>query len=174
MEQGPVVFEFKCPNGHILEGDKDDAGLEVECPDCSTAFVIPAPDNDDRAGDEFNLGSRGESQFDFIDNSNRDQVIPDFSQEQREFNPLDDNEPRIVTIPCPTGHLLQVDYESMGEEVECPDCGEAFELRYTDSVECQQENEFKQAAIEHKEGQKWLVWAVVAAVGVLILLIALA
>lgn len=172
-----MVFEFKCPQGHILEGDEEDAGLEVECPDCSTTFVIPAPDAEEQEADNFNLGGGGGgSRFDFIEgpDENKSNAIPDFSQQQSSFNPLDDNGDRIVTIPCPTGHLLQVEYEMMGEEVDCPDCGEPFELRYSDSLEYQQEGEFRQAAIEHQEGQKWLMWSVVATVGVMALLIALA
>jgi hypothetical protein len=36
-------FQFKCPRGHLLEGEPSQAGQQCNCPTCGTLFIIPAP-----------------------------------------------------------------------------------------------------------------------------------
>lgn len=38
-----MSFEIKCPNcGLVAEAEEDWAGMEIECPDCSASFILPA------------------------------------------------------------------------------------------------------------------------------------
>lgn len=38
-----MSFQFKCPQGHLLEGDPSHAGQQCHCPVCGMLFIIPAP-----------------------------------------------------------------------------------------------------------------------------------
>jgi molecular chaperone DnaK len=39
-----VRFEFLCPNGHRLSAPRKKIGLEIDCPSCGEALIIPDPD----------------------------------------------------------------------------------------------------------------------------------
>jgi hypothetical protein len=89
------------------------------------------------------------------------------------FDPTGGKSVRIVTVPCPNGHPIQSAYSHMGQEILCPRCGEQFVLRYTDSLEYRRDKEVKEQAAARKLGKTWFTWAVVAACGVVVLLVAL-
>jgi len=36
-----MTFQFRCPNGHLLEAEDHDIGQVVHCPVCATAMTIP-------------------------------------------------------------------------------------------------------------------------------------
>ena len=38
-----MPFQFQCPQGHLLEGDKSQAGQQCHCPTCGMLFIIPQP-----------------------------------------------------------------------------------------------------------------------------------
>ena len=38
-----MTFQFKCPQGCLLEGDSSQAGQQIACPVCGVQFIIPAP-----------------------------------------------------------------------------------------------------------------------------------
>ena len=197
-----MAFQFMCPQGHVLQGDEAHAGQAVQCPQCGTMFVIPSPGDlgpspsppvsaapppPEEETDEFGLpviGRRG-GRFSFLEEGGSEgsdlsgtldgvlRIVAVGEGPRAAFDPLGGSGPRLVTIPCPNGHTLQMPFDSMGREILCPHCGEQFVLRYTDSVEYHREVEAKQSAREHKLGKQWLTWAVVASVAVVVLLLSL-
>ncbi len=36
-----MTFQFLCPQGHLLQGEEAHMGMECQCPQCGTAFIIP-------------------------------------------------------------------------------------------------------------------------------------
>jgi hypothetical protein len=36
-----MTFQFLCPQGHLLQGEEAHMGMQCECPECGTAFIIP-------------------------------------------------------------------------------------------------------------------------------------
>lgn len=38
-----MPFQFFCPQGHLLEGQESQIGLQGQCPVCGQPFIIPAP-----------------------------------------------------------------------------------------------------------------------------------
>jgi DNA-directed RNA polymerase subunit RPC12/RpoP len=38
-----MPFQFECPQGHLLEGEPEQAGQTINCPVCGMLFIIPAP-----------------------------------------------------------------------------------------------------------------------------------
>ena len=36
-----MTFQFLCPQGHLLQGDEAHMGMQCQCPQCGTAFIIP-------------------------------------------------------------------------------------------------------------------------------------
>ncbi|MCE9552942.1 MAG: hypothetical protein K8T91_06140 [Planctomycetes bacterium] len=82
-----------------------------------------------------------------------------------------DSGPRLVHLHCPQGHELITPFETMGQDVLCPHCGEQFLLRYPDTVEYKTKHQLKEEIREQKLGQKWLTWAIVAGVLVLAMFI---
>ena len=37
-----MPFEFRCPQGHLLEGEIEDVGQDFNCPICGVRFTIPS------------------------------------------------------------------------------------------------------------------------------------
>ena len=37
-----MPFQFRCPQGHLLEGENEDVGQVVHCPICGVALTIPS------------------------------------------------------------------------------------------------------------------------------------
>lgn len=185
-----MAFQFMCPQGHVLEGDESHAGQTIQCPLCSTTFIIPSPQpsaapaepQSGPAPDEpgIQIGRRG-GRFGFLEadqagGTDDSQAVPDIlgAGPTTAFDPSGEgNEHRLVTIPCPNGHPLTTPYSTMGDEVLCPHCGEQFTLAYTDSLEYKRDVELKQAMRDAQLGRKWLTWAIVAAVVVLALVLGL-
>ncbi|MDO4570646.1 MAG: hypothetical protein Q4D38_09705 [Planctomycetia bacterium] len=38
-----MIFQFYCPQGHLLQGDTAHAGQAIACPMCGIQFIIPQP-----------------------------------------------------------------------------------------------------------------------------------
>ena len=36
-----MTFQFLCPQGHLLQGEEAHMGMQCQCPQCGTAFIIP-------------------------------------------------------------------------------------------------------------------------------------
>src|SRR6185295_8589581 len=39
-----MTFQFLCPQGHLLQGEEAHMGMQCQCPQCGTAFIIPTVD----------------------------------------------------------------------------------------------------------------------------------
>lgn len=191
-----MPFIFKCPQGHELQADETQIGQSVMCPQCGTTFFVPhphaptppptpdAPPVHGAADEGFGQfpqagGGRSGSRFGFLDEGASPTgggAIPEVNvggEFGAEFAPSDAMSDRNATIPCPNGHAVVVPYDTMGQEILCPHCGEPFVLRYSDSYEYQHEQARKEAAQDYKLGKTWFVWAIVAACAVVVLLVVL-
>ena len=78
-------------------------------------------------------------------------------------------EEKLCHIPCPNPdcpnpHGLPTPQSMLGQDAQCPHCGEIFRLRYEDSFEYAQERAEYQRRKEEAFGKKALNWAIAAAV----------
>lgn len=71
-------------------------------------------------------------------------------------------------IPCPNGHVLDVDKEMLGERVQCPVCHAVYDLRLENSLEYIKEKQEEEELEEARLGKIWIQRAIIA--GILVLL----
>ena len=72
--------------------------------------------------------------------------------------------PKLLHIPCPQGHVLEVPPEMVDQEVMCPHCKKRFRLQEKNSLEYKRK---QQAALERADvmaGKKWFTWAIIFAI----------
>lgn len=154
-----MAFQFQCPQGHLLEGDEAQAGQTCQCPMCGMAFIIPAP-----------VAAAAWSPAVCAPPAEQPS-IPSFGPGAPAAEVAE--EPKLLHIPCPKGHELEVPLDMLNQDVMCPHCGEQFRLRERDSVEFKR----KQAELEERRvaraGKLWFNWAIVIAVGIVLFLIIL-
>ena len=169
-----MTFQFQCPHGHLLEGEPQDAGQQVNCPTCGILFIIPAPIAPTAAPAATptphpapSPAAQPEAQPAGPTISvNADQAAAPQTAPEPEEEPL-------LHIPCPNGHELETPYDMLGQDVMCPHCDVQFHLREKDSVEYKRKRERKAQIREEKLGKAWLNWAIAIAVIVAIGLISL-
>ncbi len=156
-----MAFQFQCPQGHLLEGDESQAGQTCQCPMCGMAFIIPAPLTAPAAA------------WSPAPVEPQQPAVPHFGPGMTSAGPAPEEGPKLLHIPCPKGHELEVPLEMLNEDVLCPHCGEQFRLKEKDSVEFKR----KQAELEERRvdraGKLWFNWAIVIAVGIVIFLFVL-
>ncbi len=70
----------------------------------------------------------------------------------------------LVHIPCPKGHVLDVDKEMIGQRVQCPVCRAVYDLKLENSLEYIQEKKKAQELEEMRLGKIWIVRAIIAAI----------
>ena len=166
---------FMCPQGHLLEGDYSQMGQTVQCPDCGVAFVVPTVDAPEGAVDQT---------MDYVPPQNFQQELqqepaPNFDTTGGAvgfFDQLGSSAPpseKIIHVPCPQGHVLETTFDTMGQSVMCPHCGDLFELSYRNSYEGKQERRLAEDKRIRRSGQLWMNWAIAIAVLVVIGLIAM-
>lgn len=153
-----MAFQFLCPQGHLLQADASQMGRTINCPTCGVLFVVPtvstaaavqpviqvppaAPEPaepEPLEADPLNLNLRGRRRAHLdVGPPEEEEVveesIPEAAAGNRStFGPVDSS-PRLVHLNCPQGHELITPFETMGQDVLCPHCGEQFLLRYQDS-----------------------------------------
>lgn len=176
-----MSFQFLCPQGHLLEGDEAHMGMQCECPQCGTAFIIPtigpaaasasagyppahAPVIELEpipAADE--LGGYADAPAsDALDNA--------FDGGPRSEHPASlDMQESILHIPCPNGHELETPLEMIGQRAMCPHCGVEFKLSREKSFEYQRQQEI----LDRRRGRFWFQMAVIAAGFVVVVLLAM-
>lgn len=76
-------------------------------------------------------------------------------------------------IPCPKGHVLDVDKEMLGERVQCPVCHAVYDLKLENSLEYIKEKREEEELEEARLGKIWIQRAIIAGVVVLLFLIVL-
>ncbi len=67
----------------------------------------------------------------------------------------------LLHIPCPKGHVLDVDKEMLGQRVQCPVCRSVYDLMLENSLEFIQEKKKERELEELRLGKVWIVWAIV-------------
>ena len=142
------MFQFLCPEGHLLEGDENYAGRQSQCPQCGTVFVVPGQDD-----------NRGGGLGDLLDEFRGAADIVHAAGAEAEFSGGG-----AVHIPCPNGHELETPMEMIGLEVLCPYCKAKFKLRNQDSFEFKRQ----QAIEDAKRSRLWFNIAVVTATAVVL------
>jgi hypothetical protein len=176
-----MTFQFLCPQGHLLQGEEAHMGMQCQCPQCGTAFIIPVLDRPGAAAGT-SSGQADPSEIELAPLPADDEPSPADSRiSMREalaelhVEQLDDSEVAdamgaLLHIPCPNGHELEVPIEMVGQRAMCPHCGVEFKLRQEKSVEYQRQREI----IERKQGELWFKLAIAAAgvvVAVLLIMI---
>ena len=140
-----MPFEFLCPKGHVLEGDRSQVGSECACPTCGCHFEVPAP----LPPESINVVS--------VDPTPA--PIPDVEPESFDMKKAGDLE--IVHIPCPSGHELETPREMLGQEALCPYCNKQFRLRLEKSLEYIREEAEKQRREDLKLSRTWIKISIV-------------
>jgi hypothetical protein len=144
-----MAFQFMCPKGHLLEGDESQGGQQCRCPQCGMVFIIPVPEP---AAVEAVLPEESTAAH-----------FPGFGAAAEE-----PDEPRILNIPCPNGHILETPEDMLNQEVLCPHCNVQFKLRERDSIEARRKRQAEQERIHRKQANAWMNWAI--ALGVIVVL----
>jgi hypothetical protein len=179
-----MPFQFLCPQGHLLEGNESDMGLECHCPQCGTAFIIPTIDRSGQASAPAPVQQPAQSAIQ-RSRPRRDQALEALEAAAESTAPkkpakLDDDlledagigsvvdEP-MLHIPCPNGHELETPYDMLGQRAMCPHCGAEFKLKREKSVEYLREQEI----IERQRAKFWFQLAVIAAGFVVVVILAM-
>lgn len=77
----------------------------------------------------------------------------------------------LLHIPCPKGHVLDVDKEMLGQRVQCPVCRSVYDLMLENSLEFIQEKKKERELEEIRLGKVWIVWAIVGLILLLLFLL---
>ena len=82
------------------------------------------------------------------------------------FDPSNDRRSDLppLHIPCPKGHVLEVPREILGEEVECPYCGEQFLLKRERSFEYINDRYKQETSSEAKVSKEWFTRAMIGVI----------
>lgn len=163
-----------CTCGYEGPG-KDGGGFEV-CPICNRPAGGSRFDGIDAPG-------RGGSRFDGI-------VVP--PKQDARFTGIDvpargqtgfsglglepaGDSTRTYHIPCPKGHVHEVQEDWLGREFVCsvPGCNAAFVLQASQSVEFRREQHRRQEEADERRARIWLTRAIVAAVLIGLLFVAM-
>lgn len=187
-----MTFQFRCPNGHLLEAEDHDIGQVVHCPVCATAMAIPPnpagppmaapvspayvapeavydePEEVEAFPDVTGEDELAESEFqvDTGDESRDDSDVPNFDGEMENKDELH--------IACPNGHVLVVTRDLLQEEAICPHCNAEFELLERNSVEAKQKRAIQAERRAEKTERVFLYWGIGVAVLVVGAIIGLA
>lgn len=152
-----MAFQFQCPNGHLLEADESQSGDQCHCPHCDVLLIIPESPHNAALGGSAQAWNAG-------DNA---------PAAATPFNLFAASAPQWLHIPCPKGHVLDVPFEMIGQEVLCPHCQAQFLLHERDSVEYRRRKEAEQELREIRAGRIWMNWAIAFAVIVILGLVAM-
>jgi hypothetical protein len=147
-----MTFQFQCPQGHLLQGEETQAGQHCNCPMCGMLFIIPQP----IAAPQPNSP-------------------PAFGDQQPPSPPTPPapvpEEPKLLHIPCPNGHELEVPPDMLEQDVLCPQCKTQFTLREKDSVEYKRHQEQEEERRAKRIEQFWLKLSIGMAIVVVLGLI---
>ena len=179
-----MAFQFMCPYGHLLQAEESQAGQQCQCPECGVMMIIPGPvgvqsapspaQPDPEAEGEPSPPPGGDTFPAF-------NAAPDFSvvggvtptNEAPTEAELPAQEPKILHIPCPKGHVLETPEEMIGQDALCPFCNLQFRLRYDDSLEYKREQEAEEERRQQRAARAWMNWSIAAAVAVVLSVILL-
>lgn len=187
QEKLPMVFQFLCPRGHLLQVEESLAGQLCQCPHCESEFLVPQPCGDPRP-DHLPVAHAQTGDPSALHVGPPDPPFPQgaFPGIRTGATAADDPAEAaaqlglgiaphqdFLHIPCPKGHLLETPRDLLGQDAMCPFCQSQFRLRLADSREYRREQAERQQRRELKLGQSWLQWAIATAVVVVLGVIAL-
>lgn len=187
-----MVFQFLCPQGHMLQADQSQVDQQCQCPHCGVEFLVPQPVETPAASPPQWTGSdtpESEESAPQSAEADSEQAFPEIHARRARrhrsrsgpaaaskpvadsagaFVPLGSADVELLHIRCPAGHVLETPRDMLDEDVLCPFCQAQFHLRYQDSIEYQREKEAEIARHDARLGKTWLHWAIAIAVVVLI------
>lgn len=193
-----MTFQFLCPQGHLLQGDEAHMGMQCQCPQCGTAFIIPTveqpahSDVDDLIGPlRQQLASEADTPFESAAGpANAEQLDAgpfhaeppgEGPQSDPASSPFDPESfvagelgraavaETLLHIPCPNGHELETPLDMIGQRVMCPHCRAEFRLRREQSIEYIRQQEI----IDRRRAKFWFQLSVVVGSFVVVLLLAM-
>ena len=179
-----MAFQFRCPQGHLLQGEETHMGMQTQCPFCDVLFIIPVVESSgeqekELAQERYEPTALQPDVREFLEQvvskqAGREPAVPGLASvgvESRRVVHSEPNSPEFLHIACPNGHELESPRDMLGQDVLCPHCRSQFRLHVADSREHREERE----QLEHERGQFWIRGAITAAVliggGVLVLLL---
>jgi hypothetical protein len=176
-----MTFQFLCPQGHLLQGEEADMGMQCQCPQCGTAFIIPTVERPSySSSDDLTAMPPG---MDDLEPEPREQAVEaevqagpaaetaldagvepremDFGQADAAVGGLNAAiaAESFLHIPCPNGHELETPLNMLGQRVMCPHCRAEFTLRREKSIEYQHEQDL----LDRRRAQFWFQAAIAAA-----------
>ncbi len=178
-----MAFQFMCPHGHLLQAEQSQAGQQCECPECGVLMLIPAPDGRELPQDPSDGAAPGggpsapsDEAFPALHTAPDFSVLGGAPPEQAAAPPeITAADPKLLHIPCPSGHVLETPEEMIGQDALCPFCNAQFQLRYDDSLERRRERQLEEERREARTARAWLNWSIaiaaVVVIGVILLFI---
>jgi DNA-directed RNA polymerase subunit RPC12/RpoP len=189
-----MAFQFMCPQGHLLEGDESQAGHQCQCPQCGMMFLIPTPAPAPGTGPAPVLPGEDFGGEQAVDDGGFPMPAPRFAEfggdaasdagpgglglntaSVDEEGPAGlgvelgaEAEPRVLVIPCPRGHELEVPEELLNQQVRCPTCNAKFVLLERNSLEAKKKRRAEYHQYHQKQADRWLYWAI--ALGVIVVI----
>ena len=170
-----MTFQFLCPQGHLLQGEEAHMGMECQCPQCGTAFIIPTMDELAHSGGGAASAPSQLPQIDLEPLSPLDALAetpatrarpPSEPAPKLDLSELAATELGSVTgaepmlhIPCPNGHELETPLDMVGQRALCPHCGVEFRLRREKSIEYLHQQEI----LDRRRARFWFQLAVMVA-----------
>jgi hypothetical protein len=185
-----MPFQFYCPQGHLLEGHESQMGQQSQCPLCGILFIIPviqsgaapagwspaAPGPWPEAG-AAEPATEAPPEINVVPPPPGSEAAAPAGQEadppdvQAEVATEEPQEPAVLHVPCPQGHVLETPADMIGQEVLCPFCQTQFRLRREDSVEYREEQALARRLREERFNKAVLKWSIVAAAVVVLAIV---
>lgn len=157
MATGTTMFQFYCPNGHLLQGQASQMGQQSQCPMCGAMFMVPVMNGGPAAPPTQPAAPPPQTQPEPAAKKQAPAKPPE---------PQKPPEPKIFHIPCPNGHVLETPDDILGQQALCPYCNVQFELRQEDSQEHRVEQEALMRQREAEMNDRWVKYSIRLAIGV--------
>lgn len=175
-----MTFQFLCPQGHLLQGEEADMGMQCQCPQCGMAFIIPTVERPAYSSSEDLTAMPSQMAEPEPDTLDPPAALSDWTPDapslgsgaprEMDFDAADSGvgglsaaagAETLLHIPCPNGHELDTPLNMIGQRVMCPHCRVEFRLRRENSIEYVREQEI----LDRRRAQFWFQ-AAIAAVGI--------
>ncbi len=151
-------------------------GMQCECPQCGTAFIIPTIEHPASAAqsmdaDELHADIPGDGLEAAAGMLGADAGLGEgLSPGELAASELGHAAgEELLHIPCPNGHELETPVDMLGQYVQCPQCGVQFRLRRERSVEHRHELEI----LDRKRARFWFQLSIMAATFVTLIVLVL-
>jgi hypothetical protein len=176
-----MTFQFLCPQGHLLQGEEADMGMQCQCPQCGMAFIIPTVERPAHTASNDLTAMPSEIEPEHPAEIEASDMVAGLADEvpadvgpvgglasEIDLGPSDVGvgglnaaaaAEGLLHIPCPNGHELETPLDMIGQRVLCPHCRAEFTLRRERSIEYLHEQEI----LDRRRAQFWFQAAIAAA-----------